>query len=191
VTPTATHTPTTTPTTCQTTTALGNKSYDNGNTFPNNSEAAGYYIYGDKVTVPGTGTIQAKDVWLFTYYTNNDQPSTIFVGVYGDNGGEPQSLMSGADTTAVVSPDSGIRVPLTAPPGGPLYLAAGTSYWVAVAPYHFAVDVGYNDTTGTTPFYQGDPNGYLSALPMVLNSAPATFVGSVALTFAMQLEYCQ
>lgn len=145
--------------------------------------------------MPGAGTVQVKDVWLYVYLTNNAQPSSIFVGLYTDNGGAPQSLLSSSYIT--VSQAAVARAPLKTLSQTPLYLSAGNSYWIAVAPYLAAVDLGFK-SSGHTPYYQGDPNALISSLPTVLGTAPATYVGTgndlnpaQDFTMAAQLEYCQ
>lgn len=184
---TATTTFTNTPTACQTTLAVGNSTINNSGAIQQSEEA--FYIYANKVTVPGSGTIQARDIWLYIYQTNNRMPTTIYGGLYTDSGGEPQSLIS--STRNVVPQLTVFKAPLTSLSGTPLYLSAGANYWVVVAPTLAAVIMGYNNT-GTTPYYQGSSTGNLLALPAVLGAAPATYVNSISnLTMAVQLEYCQ
>jgi len=181
---TATNSPTVTPTTCLSTTAVGNSTVNNTGNPLTDFNAAAVSIYLNQVLIPAGGNIQVKDIWLRVWSTNGSVPTDTFVGLYTDNGSNaPQSLIAG--TYSSVS--AGInQIPLPGP-SGQLYLPAGTHYWIALAPYQYAIDMGFK-SSGTTPCFIGDTGGHLSALPLVLGTANGSIANT---TMAAQLEFCQ
>jgi hypothetical protein len=129
----------------------------------------------DQVSIGGTGIIQVSSI-NFNIYTGT---GTVHVGLYNDNGGAPQSLLG----SGTVSTNTGWnQVSLS-----PLYLPAGTNYWIAVSPSGTATDPGAVGS-GSYSTYAGNA----SALPAVLGVVPYTSTGVISgYTLAAQLQYCQ
>jgi hypothetical protein len=176
---TATSTPTTTPTACLATTAAGN------GTGVSNFNAYAGYVEVVPVTISGSGTIQIKDVSFKINGGTFSPPVYTYVGLYTDNGGSPQSLVSSTEISYGLGWN---YAPLHDPnnSGAPLYLHAGNHYWIALSPYQIAANPSCN-TSGSILYYQGSSAG----LPTVLGSAPATLFTSITSTMLAQIEYCQ
>lgn len=185
---TSTSTPTSTPTACAVTTPVGDSTIDNS-TNPVTYATTDLFattnkIYLNAVSIPAGNPIQIKDLVITVGYFN--AATSAFAGLYTDNGGAPQSLITSVN--ASIPAGGSVHVALTDLSGSRLYLPGGTTYWIALCSTGTAIDMGYHAGSGNTPSYQGNS----SALPQVLGVSPAILTGSGPSTLmAIQMEYCR
>jgi hypothetical protein len=87
-------------------------------------------------------SIAADDGWIADvslYLDSESKASTVAVGIYGDNGGHPGSLLTSARATLPISGDwNSIRVP-------PVRVAHGEPYWIAVLSPTGSGQIAYRD----------------------------------------------